>query len=79
MVALAWSEVKEFTIQKCYAKAEISDSACLLVELDEDPFSEVDGEVDGLYELMCKLWNIHWTDNAHANIHNNWILVARDY
>ncbi len=68
MVALPWSEVKESTIQKCYAKAEISDSACLLVANLISPFSEV----DGLYELMSKLWSMEklarWKNTSMENV-----------
>ena len=65
MVALAWSEVKESTIQKCYAKAGIPDSACLFVAnlIDEDPFSEI----DRLCESMCKQWS--WRSLLSGRIH----------
>ena len=58
-VAMAWSQVKEETIRKCFCKAGILGTDMSVVERDEqDPFSEAD-------EYMA-LPEPHDTDNEYS-------------
>ena len=56
-VAVAWSQVKEETIRKCFHKAGILGADMSVVERDEqDPFSEAD-EYMALQSLMTQTMN----------------------
>ena len=53
-VAMAWTQVKEETVSKCFHKAGILDSDMAVVERDEeDPFAEA-GECVTLQSLITK-------------------------
>ena len=54
---MAWSQVKEETIRKCFHKAGVLGADMSVVECDEqDPFSEAD-EFMALQSLMTQTMN----------------------